>query len=105
MLVLFLTVSVITLTWGCQWVLMGTNIMIPVPAPLDKYDTRVRPVPSWVPTIRIPADIEVYMGIHGYPWIFEFIYFLVQIITFLIIKKLQLLNIHTSSIQNFINHT
>ena len=33
---------------------------------LDKYDTRVRPVPSWVPIIRVPTNIEVSMGIHGY---------------------------------------
>jgi len=59
------------------------------------YDTRVRPVSLWVPTMQVPVGIEVSMGIHGYPWGFEFIYFLVQIITFLITKKLQLLNIHT----------
>jgi len=41
----------------------GTDIKIPVSAPLDKYDTRARPVPSWVPTIRVPAGIEVSMGI------------------------------------------
>ena len=41
--------------------------MIPVPTPLDKYDIRVCPVPSWVPTMRVPAGIEVSMGIHGYP--------------------------------------
>jgi len=35
--------------------------MISVPAPLDKYDTRVRPVPSWVPIMRVPARIEVSM--------------------------------------------
>jgi len=61
---------------------MGTDSMIFVPAPLDKYDTLARPVPSWVPTMRITVGIEVSMGIHGYPWIFDFIYFLVQIITF-----------------------
>jgi len=61
---------------------MGTDSMIPVPAPLDKYDTRVRPVPSWVPTMRVSVGIEVSMGIHGYQWNSEFIYFLVQIITF-----------------------
>jgi hypothetical protein len=37
--------------------------MIPVPAPLDKYDTRARLVCSWVPTIRVPVGIEVSMGI------------------------------------------
>jgi len=74
--------------------------MISVLDSLDKYDTHVCPVPSLVPTIRV-SDIEVFMGIQ----IFEFIYFLLQIITFLITKKLQFLNIHTSSIQNFINHT
>ena len=41
--------------------------MILIPAPFDKYDTRVRRVPSWVPTMRVPAGIEVSMGIHGYP--------------------------------------
>jgi len=47
---------------------MGTDSMIFVPAPLDRYDTRVRPVPSWVPTMQVPVGIEVSMGIHGYPW-------------------------------------
>jgi len=41
--------------------------MISVSVPLDKYDTRVRPVPSWVPTMRVPVGIEVSMGIRGYP--------------------------------------
>jgi len=72
---------------------MGTNSMIRVPTPLDKYDTCARLVPSWVPTMRVPVGIEVSMGIHGYPWGFEFIYFLVQIITFFNYQKLQLLNI------------
>jgi len=40
--------------------------MIPVSAPWDKYDTRVRPVSSWISTMRVPAGIEVSMGIHGY---------------------------------------
>jgi len=53
---------------------MGTNSMIPVPAPLDKYDTRVRPVPSWVPTMRIPVGIEVSMGTHGFFILFIFWY-------------------------------
>jgi hypothetical protein len=35
--------------------------MIPIPAPLDKYDTRTRPVSSWVPTIRVPVGVEVSM--------------------------------------------
>ena len=61
---------------------MDTDSMISVPTLLDKYGTRVRPVPSWVPTMWIPVSIEVSVGIHGYPWIFDFIYFLVQIITF-----------------------
>jgi len=43
--------------------------MIPIP-PFDKYDIRVRPIPSWVPTMWVPAGIEVSIGIHGYPWIF-----------------------------------
>jgi len=47
--------------------LIGTDSMILVPTPLDKYHTRARPVPSWVPTMRVPAGIEVSMGIHGYP--------------------------------------
>jgi hypothetical protein len=54
--------------------------MISVPAPLDKYDTRARLVPSWVPTVRVPVDIEVFMAIHGYPWIFDI--FFVQTINF-----------------------
>ena len=54
---------------------MGTNSMIFVPASLDKSDVRARPVPSWVPTMPVPTGIEVSMSIHGYPWIFEFIYF------------------------------
>jgi len=54
---------------------MGTDSMIPVSAPLDKYDTYNHPVPSWVLTMRVPVGIEVPVGIHGYPWIFEFIYF------------------------------
>ena len=66
---------------------MGTDSMIPVPAPLDKFDTRARPVPSWVPTMRVPVGIKVSMGIHGYPWSFEFIYFFVQIITFFNYQK------------------
>jgi hypothetical protein len=66
---------------------MGTDSMIPVPDPLDKYDTGARPVPSWVPTIRVPAGTDVSMGIHGNPWIFEFIYFLVQIINFFNYQK------------------
>ena len=45
---------------------MGTNSMILVPDPFDKYDTRGRPVPSWVPTMRVPAGIEVSMGTHGF---------------------------------------
>ena len=56
--------------------------MIPVPAPLDKYDTRVRPIPLWVPTMRVPVGIEVSISIYGYPRIFEFFYFFIQIITF-----------------------
>jgi len=55
---------------------MGTDNMIPIPAPLDKYDTRAHPVSSWIPTIREPVGIEVSIGIHGYLWSFEFIYFL-----------------------------
>jgi len=46
---------------------MGTDSMILVSAVLDKYDTCVHPVPSWVPTMWIPTGIEVSMGIHGYP--------------------------------------
>jgi len=49
---------------------MDTDSMIPVSAPFDKYDTRARPIPSGVPTIRVPAGIEVSIGIHGHPWIF-----------------------------------
>jgi hypothetical protein len=52
---------------------MDMDSMIPVPVPLDKYDTHARPVPSWVPIMWVPVDIEVSMGIHWYPWIFEFI--------------------------------
>jgi len=40
---------------------MGRDSMILVLAPLDKYDARVRPVSSWVPTVRIPVDIELSM--------------------------------------------
>lgn len=46
---------------------MGTDSMILVPAPLNKYDISARPVPSWVLTMRLPMGIEVSMGIHGYP--------------------------------------
>jgi len=46
--------------------------MILVPAPLDKYDTRARPVPSWVPTMRIPVGIEVSMGTHEFLILFIF---------------------------------
>lgn len=46
---------------------MGTNSMILVPALLDKYDTRVRPVSLWVSTMQVPMGIEGSMGIHGYP--------------------------------------
>jgi len=59
----------------CQWVSMGMDSMIHVPTPLDKYDTCVRHVPWWVPTTQVPACIKVSMGIHGYPWIFDFFYF------------------------------
>jgi len=61
---------------------MGTDSIIVIPAPLDKHDTHARPIPSWVPTIRVHAGIKVSMGIYGYLWIFEFIfiYFFVQII-------------------------
>jgi len=41
--------------------------MILVPVPLDKYDIRVHHVPSWIFTTRVPVNIEVSMGIHGYP--------------------------------------
>ena len=51
---------------GCQWVPMDTDSMIPVPAPLDKYDIRARPVSLWVPTMRIPVGIEVSMGTHEF---------------------------------------
>ena len=53
---------------------MGTDNMIPVPAPLDKYDTRARPVSSWVLTIRVPVGIEVSMGTHGVLNLFIFWY-------------------------------
>jgi len=66
---------------------MGANSMILISASLAKYDTRARRVPSWVPTMRVPAGIEVSIGIHRYPWIFEFIYFLVQMITFFNYQK------------------
>ena len=58
----------------CQLIPMGTDNMIPVPAPLDKYDTRARPLSSWVPTIRIPVGIEVSMGTHGVLNLFIFWY-------------------------------
>jgi hypothetical protein len=53
---------------------MGTNSMIPVPVPLDKYDTRARLVPSWVPTMRVPTGIEVwvFMGTHEFLNLFIF---------------------------------
>jgi len=44
------------------------------------------PVPSPYPP-GVPVCIEVSMGIRGFPWIFEFIYFLVQIITFFNYQK------------------
>jgi len=65
--------------------------MIPGPVPLDKYDTRARPVPLWVPTMRIPVGIEVSMGTHG----FLIFFFGTNNNKKLITKKLQLLNIHT----------
>jgi hypothetical protein len=48
--------------------------MIPVPAPLDKYHTCARPVPSWVPIMRVPAGIEVSMGTHEFLNLFIFLY-------------------------------
>jgi len=44
------------------------------PRPLDKYDTRARPVPSWVPTIRVSVSIEVSMGTHEFLNLFIFWY-------------------------------
>jgi len=49
--------------------------MIIVPVPLDKYDTRIRLIPSLVPTIRVPVGIEVsmvFMGTHGFIYLFIF---------------------------------
>jgi len=46
-----------TVNQGCQWVSAGTGSMISVPAPLDKYGTRIRP------HIRAGISIRV---IHGY---------------------------------------
>jgi len=77
--------------------------MIPVSAPLDKYDTSVRPIPSWVPTMRVPAGIEVSMGANEFIFILIFfkknfliyIFFVTNNNFFLIDKTLQLLNIHT----------
>jgi len=53
---------------------MGTVSMILVPAPLDKYDARARPVPSWVPTVRIPVGIELSMCTHEFLNFFFFLY-------------------------------
>jgi len=53
---------------------MGTDSMIPVPAPLDKYDTRAHPVPLWVPTMRLLVGIEVSMGTHEFLILFIFWY-------------------------------
>ena len=58
---------------------MGTDSMIPVPAPLDKYHTCVRHVPSWVPTTRVLKYPWVFMGTHEFLNLFLFF---VQIITF-----------------------
>jgi len=66
--------------------------MISVPAPLDKYDICARPVPLWVPTMRVPAGIDVSMGTHGFLNLFIFC---TNNNFFLITEKLQLLNIHT----------
>ena len=68
--------------------------MILVPTPLDKYDNRVLPIPLWVSIIRVPAGIEVSMGIRGYPWLFDY-FFCAKNNFSLITKKLQLINIHT----------
>jgi len=81
---------------------MGTDSMIPVSVSFDKYDTRIRPIPSWVSTV-----IEVSVGIHRYPLIFLlinfffkknfliYLYFGTNNNFFLITKTLQLLNILT----------
>jgi len=57
---------------------MGMDSMKPVPALLDKYDTRTRPVPSWV-----PAGFELSMGTHG----FFNMFFFVQKIAFFQLPK------------------
>jgi len=51
---------------------MGTDSMMPVHALLDKYDTCARLVPLWVPTMQVPAGIEVSMGIHEFLNLFIF---------------------------------
>jgi len=65
---------------------MGTNSMIHVPAPLDKFDTRAISVSSWVP------NMWVSMGTHGF---LNLCFFFTNNNFFLNTKKLQLLNIHT----------
>ena len=46
--------------------------MISVSAPLDKYDTCARPVPSWVPIMRVATGIEEFMGTHEFLNLFIF---------------------------------
>jgi len=41
---------------------MSMNSMIPVPALLDKYNTRARPVSAWVPTTQVTRGFR-------YPWV------------------------------------
>jgi len=53
---------------------MGMDSIISVPVLLDKYDTCVRPVLSWVPTMRIAAGIELFMGTHEFLNLFIFWY-------------------------------
>jgi len=83
----------LTSCYGCQWVSMNTDNMIPVPVSLDKYDICVRPVPSWVSITWISVGVEVFMGTHEF---LNYLVFGTKNNFFLITKKKnQLLNIPT----------
>jgi len=43
---------------GMSMGLMGTDSIIPVPAPLDKYDTRVHPYPRGYPLCGYPRVLR-----------------------------------------------
>jgi len=51
---------------------MGMDSMIPVSGPLDKYDTHVCLVPSWVPIMWVAAGIKVSTSTHEFLNLFIF---------------------------------